>query len=83
MLGIVIEKHLVNLAMDAMTSHRNVAMDAMSCALRKAAQSLFSNEIDHAQMPRRFSRPLFISYDRKADPIEHVSHYIQMMSLYS
>lgn len=24
---------------------------------------------------------MFISYDRKTDPIEHVSHYIQMMSL--
>ena len=34
-------------------------------------------------MPRRFSRPPFISYDGKADPVEHVNHYIQMMSLYN
>ncbi|XP_030958778.1 uncharacterized protein LOC115980691 [Quercus lobata] len=34
-------------------------------------------------MPSRFSRPSFISYDGKADPIEHISHYIQMMSLYN
>ena len=31
-------------------------------------------------MPRRFSRPLFIFYDGKTDLVEHVSHYIQMMS---
>ena len=34
-------------------------------------------------MPRRFIRPPFISYDGKEDPIEHVIHYIQMMSLYN
>ena len=34
-------------------------------------------------MPSRFTRPLFNSYDGKIDPIEHVSHYIQMMSLHT
>ena len=34
-------------------------------------------------MPRNFSRPPFTSYDGKTDLVEHVSHYIQMMSLYS
>ena len=34
-------------------------------------------------MPSRFTRPPFISYDGKIDPVEHVSHYIQMMSLYN
>ena len=34
-------------------------------------------------MPSRFTRPPFNSYDRKTDPIEHVNHYIQMMSLHS
>ena len=34
-------------------------------------------------MLRRFSRPPFLSYDGKANLVEHVSHYIQMMSLYS
>ncbi|XP_075654972.1 uncharacterized protein LOC142625160 [Castanea sativa] len=58
-------------------------MDAMSRALRRAARSPFSDEIERAQMPRHFTRPPFISYNGKADPVEHVSHYIQMMSLYS
>ena len=33
--------------------------------------------------PSRFTRPPFNSYDRKTDLIEHVSHYIQMMSLHT
>ena len=33
--------------------------------------------------PSRFTIPLFNSYDRKTDLIEHVSHYIQMMSLHT
>ncbi|XP_023876283.1 uncharacterized protein LOC111988727 [Quercus suber] len=58
-------------------------MDAMNRALRRAAQSPFSADIERAPMPDRFTRPSFNSYDGKTDPIEHVSHYIQMMSLYS
>ena len=34
-------------------------------------------------MPSKFTRPPFNSYDGKMNPVEHVSHYIQMMSLYS
>ena len=34
-------------------------------------------------MPDRFARPSFNCYDEKTDPIEHVSHYIQMMSLHT
>ena len=58
-------------------------MDAMSRALRRATRSPFSDKIERAQMPRRFSRPLFILYDGKTDPFKHASHYIQMMSLYN
>ena len=58
-------------------------MDAMSRVLRKAARSPFTNEIEQAEMPDRFTRPPFNSYDEKTDPVEHVSHYIQMMSLHT
>ncbi|XP_023893522.1 uncharacterized protein LOC112005502 [Quercus suber] len=34
-------------------------------------------------MPDRFVQPPFNSYDGKTNPIEHVSHYIQMMSLHT
>ena len=61
----------------------NATMDAMSRALRKAARSPFSNEIGRAKMPDRFARPPFNCYDRKTDLVEHISHYIQMMSLHT
>ena len=34
-------------------------------------------------MPSRFTQPLFNSYDGKTNPVEHVSHHIQMMSLHT
>ena len=58
-------------------------MNAMSRALRRAARSPFSKEIERAPILSRFTRPPFNSYDGKTNPVEHVSHYIQMMSLYS
>ena len=62
---------------------RNVAMDAMSCALRRASWSSFSRDIEMPPRPSKFTRPPFNSYDGKTDPVEHVSHYIQMMSLHT
>ncbi|XP_023919358.1 uncharacterized protein LOC112030914 [Quercus suber] len=58
-------------------------MDAMSRALHGAAWSPFSGDIERAQMPSRFARLPFNIYDGKTDPIEHISHYIHMMSLHS
>ena len=58
-------------------------MNAISCALHRAAQSPFSRDNERAPMPRRFMRPSFNSFDRKTDPVEHVSHYIQIMSLHT
>ncbi|XP_075655071.1 uncharacterized protein LOC142625270 [Castanea sativa] len=58
-------------------------MDTMSRALRQATRSPFSRDIESAPMPSRFALPPFNSYTKKTDPVEHVSHYIQMMSLHS
>ena len=55
----------------------------MSHALRRVAWSPFSVDIEWAPMPDRFTRPPFNSYEGKTDPVEHVSHYIQMMSLHA
>ena len=57
--------------------HHSAAMDVISQALRRATQSPFSNKIE------RTNHPPFISYNGKTDPIKHVGHYIQMMSLHS
>ena len=51
--------------------------------LCKAARSLYSGDIEWALMPRRFTQPLFNSYNGKMDPVEHVSQYIQTMSLHT
>ena len=58
-------------------------MDAMSRALRKAAWPPFSDDIEWVEMPSKFTCPPFNCYDGKTNPIEHVSHYIQMMSLHT
>ena len=58
-------------------------MDAMSHALRRAVRSSFSDEIGRAPMPSRFRQPPFNSYDGKTNPVEHVNHYIHMMSLHT
>ena len=58
-------------------------MDAMSYGLHRAARSLFSDNIERALMSSKFTYPPFNSYDGKMDPVEHVSHYIQMMSLHA
>ena len=55
---------------------RNVAMDEMSRALRRAARSPFSEDIERASMPSRFTSSPFNSYDGKMDPVEHVNNYI-------
>ncbi|XP_065617079.1 uncharacterized protein LOC136062204 [Quercus suber] len=58
-------------------------MDTMSRALRRAARLPFSDGIERTPMPDRFVRPPFNSYDGKTDPVEHINHYIQMMSLHT
>ena len=55
----------------------------MSRALRRATRLPFSEDIEWAPMSSRFTRPPFNSYDEKVDSVEHVSHYIQMMSLHT
>ena len=63
--------------------HCNAALDKISGALRRAAQSPFIDEIERTEILKWFARPLFTIYDGKTNLVEHVSQYIQMMSLYS
>ena len=63
--------------------HHNAALDTMRWVLRRAARSPFSDEIELTKMPRHFTCPSFTIYDEKTNLVEHVSHYIQMILLYS
>ncbi|XP_075655030.1 uncharacterized protein LOC142625225 [Castanea sativa] len=47
-------------------------MDAMSRALRQAARSPFSRDIEGVPMPSKFTRPPFNSYTGKTDSVEHL-----------
>ena len=58
-------------------------MDTMSRALLRATRSPFLDDIEWAPMPSRFTCPPFNSYDEKTNPVEHISHYIKMMSLHT
>ena len=55
----------------------------MSRALRRAAWLPFSDDIERAPRLSRFTWPPFYSYDGKTDLVEHISHYIHMMSLHT
>ena len=61
----------------------SASLDAMSQALQRAFRSPFSKEIELIKMSRHFNHPSFICNDGKIDLVEHVSHCIQLMSLYS
>ena len=58
-------------------------MDAMSRSLSRVARLPFVDDIERAPMPSRFTHLPFNSYDGKTDSVEHISHYIQMMSLHA
>ncbi|XP_075636606.1 uncharacterized protein LOC142608823 [Castanea sativa] len=62
---------------------QNVAMDSMSLALGQVARSPFFRDIESAPMLSRFTWPPFNSYTGKTDLVEHISHYIQMVSLHA
>lgn len=43
----------------------------------------FFEEIEKIDLPCWFTRPAFIVYDGKINPVEHVSRYNQSMAIYS
>ena len=57
--------------------------DAMGKTLHQLSLSIFSEEIEKNDLPRRFTMLTFTIYDGKTDPVEHVSYYNQSMAIYS
>ena len=57
--------------------------DAMSKALDQLSKSSFTRYIEGATLPRRFQQPTFTIYNRKTDPVEHVSQFNQRMAIHS
>ena len=54
----------------------------MSRALRQISCS-FSEDIERTRVPLHFTQPAFVIYNGKTDLVEHVSHFSQLMALYS
>ena len=52
----------------------SASLDAMSRALRRVTQSPLSEEMEHTEMPKHFTRSPFTCYSGKTD-VEHVSHH--------
>ena len=51
-------------------------------ALHKISHSPFSKEIERAHLQGKFSPPNYVMYDGRADPIGHISHFKQSMTLH-
>ena len=55
----------------------------MSKALDQISRSPFTRNIENARLPRRFHQPTFTIYNGRTDPVEHVSHFNQRMTIHS
>ena len=64
-------------------THRGLGNDAMSKALNHISKSPFTHKIERETIPRRFHQPTFTIYNGRTDPIEHMSHFSQRMTVYS
>lgn len=62
---------------------RSVGNDALSRALCQISKSPFTSRIDKAKLPRRFTQPTCTIYNGRIDPVEHVSHFNQRMTVHS
>ena len=65
------------------TPPHNLMADAMSQALYQISHSPFFQQIEHSNLPYYFVQLAFVIYNGKTDPIKHVSHFNQSMTIYS
>ena len=56
---------------------RGQGHDAMGKALLQISRSSFSQRIEQAELPCCFNQLVFIIYNGKADPVEHMSYFNQ------
>ena len=62
---------------------RGLGNDAMSKALNQISKSPFTRKIEGATLPRCFHQPTFTIYNRRTDPMKHVSHFNHRMAVHS
>ena len=57
------------------SSGRGVGTKVMKKALSQISKSPFTWGIERAKLSRRFHQPTFTMYNRRTDPVEHVSQF--------
>ena len=62
---------------------KGLGNDAMNKALNQISKLPFTHKIEGARLPRRFNQPTFTIYNGRTDPMEHVSHFNQRMTVHS
>ncbi|XP_075633828.1 uncharacterized protein LOC142606347 [Castanea sativa] len=55
----------------------------MSRALNQISKSPFTRRIEGGKLPWRFTQPTFTMYNGRTDPVEHMSHFNQRMTIHS
>ncbi|XP_075640617.1 uncharacterized protein LOC142612405 [Castanea sativa] len=55
----------------------------MNKALQQISKPPFVRRINKAKLPQQFSQLTFTVYNRRTDPVEHVSHFTQKMAVHS
>ena len=65
------------------SSSRGLVNDVMSKALNQISKSPFARWIKEGRLPQWFTQPTFTLYNRRTDPVEHVSHFNQKMVVHS
>ena len=64
-------------------TRRGLGNDAMSKVLNQISKSPFMCKIEGAVLPRWFHQLTFTIYNSRTDPVEHVSHFNQRMTVHS
>ena len=64
-------------------THKGLGNNDMNEALNQVAKSPFTRRIEGASLPRRFHQPTFSLYNDRTNPVEHVSHFNQKMTVHS
>ena len=64
-------------------SRKGLGNDAMRKTLNQISKSPFMRKIEGARLPRWFNQPMFTIYNGRTDPVEHVSHFNQRMTVHS
>ena len=55
----------------------------MKKTLSQISKSPFTRRIEKTKLPRRFHQPIFVMYNGRTDPVEHVSQFKQKMVVHS